>query len=507
MTQLAVVAALLALATALRITPLMMATRGAGVDHWYWKAWVETYRRERQFPPVLPQYILDEHQWYPPVFPLLLSLLPDRLFNRIDSFISVGVDLLRMLMLLAIAYWWTNGEMAVVAIAGLLYATTPILISYNIQLNPRGLAGLLLDALLVLLLLQFDGAGPPWVWGVILLLSALVLLTHKMTTQLFVFLMLGTALLYGHWQVAALLPAAVLLAIALSRGYYLDVLRSHWDIVTFWNRNWRWIGADLLRESPVYGDGSYERPEKLHRRGVRGVVQQLAILFGFNPAAWIACLLLYERLFAPQPVLFFPSYLLAWLLLTCLLSLLTTLVPRLKCLGAGYLYVMNASLMSSLLLATAFTHTALPALFQPFVLAALGCNVVAVATYYVHFRGNKRGRVQEGLDVMLNRLRTLPPGVVMCLPANWYDVVAYKTGQPVLWGGHGYGFRTRLEPTFPRFMMRITEAVPRYGIRYLLTMDGMMTPEFAAELPPSRRLSSGEYHLYCFDAPDAPPVQ
>jgi hypothetical protein len=30
-------------------------------------------------------------------------------------------------------------------------------------------------------------------------------------------------------------------------------------------------------------------------------------------------------------------------------------------------------------------------------------------------------------------------------------------------------------------------------------MDGQLTPQFAAELPPSRRVSRGEYHLYCFD--------
>jgi hypothetical protein len=162
------------------------------------------------------------------------------------------------------------------------------------------------------------------------------------------------------------------------------------------------------------------------------------------------------------------------------------------------LYLYNTSLLMSLLLGTAFKQTLVPGLSKPFILGAIACNALAVATYYVHFYRNRRARVHAGLEQMIEALRKLPHGVVMCIPANWYDVIAYKTGQPVLWGGHGYGFR-HLEPTFPRFLIPIGEIVTRYQVRYLLTMDGMLTPAAQSELPGSPRVSYGEYHLYCFD--------
>ena len=77
-----VIAGVLSVALLLRVVPLWLSPQGAGIDHWFWKSWVEAYRRTRRFPPELPQYLLDEHQWYPPVFPLLLSMMPDGACRR-----------------------------------------------------------------------------------------------------------------------------------------------------------------------------------------------------------------------------------------------------------------------------------------------------------------------------------------------------------------------------------------------------------------------------------------
>ena len=490
--------ALIALGFAFRWLPLALAQHGAGIDHWYWKAYVETYRREGQFPPSLPQYVLEDDQWYPPLFGWLLTRLPGDVFDRFAALIAIGIDLARMLLLLVYAWHVTDRSIAVVVVAGLLYATTPIQVSYNIQLNPRGLAALILDGVLLLVLTQLDPSGPWWAWLVIVFLSGLILLTHKMTTQLYWFLVVGTAVLYGRWPLLLLLPASVAAALLLSRGSYVKVVRAHMDIVAFWNRNWPWVGSDLLRESPVYGDGSYERPEKLHRTGILGRIRQAATMVYFSPAAWIACLLVYERLWLKSPVLIFPSYLLVWLLLVCLFAILTTWMKPLKCLGAGYLYLYNGSLLSALLLGITYKQTLVPQVSQPFIIGAILCNLAALAVYVRHFQTNPRQRVHEELDSLIDELRTLPRGVVMCIPPNWYEVVAYKSGHPVLWGGHGFGFR-KLEPTFPRLLLPLGSLIERYDIRYLLTMDGMLTPQFAAEVPTGRVVSRGAYRLHCFE--------
>jgi hypothetical protein len=491
------------IAAGMRMLPWLLSPHGAGIDHWFWRKYVETYRSTRRFPPKLEQYILDEHQWYPPLFPLLLSMLPARVFDALSRHISMLIDLVRLALLMAVAYWQTEGRIGVVVMAGLIYATIPIQTSYNIQLNPRGVAALMLDLLLIMLLWIYDLQAGAWAWVVVVVLAGLILLTHKMTTQLLWFIILGTAVIYQLPMLLLLIPASVAVAVVFSRGFYIKVLRAHWDIVSFWHRNWRWIGADLLRESPVYGDGTYERPEKLHRSGLRGRAWQLYVLFGFNPSAWIACLLVYERLFMQSPMLIYPTYLLVWLLLPCIFALLTTFVPMLRGVGAGYLYVYNTSFMASLVLALTFEYTTAPQFSTPFVLLALLLNMMGLLVYCYRFHRDERGRVDTDLDAIIDVLGSEVRGVVMCVPANWYEVVSYRTSHPVLWGAHGYGFK-RIEPTWPRLLLPVKEVVRRYGVRYLLTMEGMLPESFVADLPPSRLITLDKYQLYCFAHVNAP---
>lgn len=490
------VIALVALAYLLRAIPSWYSPLGLGVDHWYWRKYIDEYRRTREFPPKLSQYVLEKAQWYPPLFPLLIARLPRVLLESWTAQLSIFIDLARLILLLGVAAWQTSGNWDVILLAGLVYSTTPIQVSYNIQLNPRGLAAIMLDGLLVTLLWSYQG-GPVWLWPVMALIGGLILLTHKMTTQLLWFLVIGTAMVYRWWELLLLIPAVLAAALILSRGFYLKVMRAHWDIVSFWARNWPWIGADPVRESPVYGEGRYERRQKLHKAGLRGVLWHGFILIGFSPAAWIACLLVYERLFVRSPLLIYPTPFLVWLLLTCAFALLTAFVPWLKCLGAGYLYVYNTSLLASLVLALTFEFTRASWLSTPFVLLALAVNVAGLMIYYRQLRGNKRTRVDDQLVEMIEDLRTRPFGVVMCLPTNWSEIVAYKTEHPVLWGAHGYGFKM-LEPTWPRLLLPIGEIVARYDVRYLLTMDEMMPQNFKADLPPATEVQRGEYRLYCF---------
>ena len=77
----------------IRFIPHLIAPHGVGVDHWYWKSYIEEYRKNRRFPPVLPQFLLELHQWYPPLFPLIMAKLPKSIFDRNSHILSIGIDL------------------------------------------------------------------------------------------------------------------------------------------------------------------------------------------------------------------------------------------------------------------------------------------------------------------------------------------------------------------------------------------------------------------------------
>ena len=109
-------------------------------------------------------------------------------------------------------------------------------------------------------------------------------------------------------------------------------------------------------------------------------------------------------------------------------------------------------------------------------------------------------KVDTRLEAAIERLAKLPKGVVMCFPQHWHDVVAYRTRQPVLFGGHGYGFQ-HLQCVFPRLLERMGTLIALHEVKYLLTYEGYCNMRFLADLPAADVDCFGEYRLYRFSGP------
>lgn len=483
-------AVVVCLALLLRLLPNRLAKGVLGVDHWYWKSYIETYRISKRFPPQLPQYLLDQHQWYPPVFPLLITALPGSVFTRFNQLIAIAIDLLRMSLLLAASFWMTGGNTIAMVMAGIIYATSPILVSYNTQLNPRGLGALFLDSALCLFLWAVSLDSSWLIWGIIAALAGGMLLTHKMTTQLFWFLALSFGLIKGDGRFVLLIPLSIGAAFLLSRGFYIHVMQAHWDIVAFWHRNWRWLQAHTVKESPFYGEPGFETPTKFYRKGLPGLISHVRYLVGFSPAAWIVVAAAIAAGALSSAAL--DQFVVLWCILCLAFSLLTLFVPFLKCLGSGYFYLYNAAFPIALAGAMLLHHY--PE-WAGVLWLAVAANLLALGFYYRSVVQSKRSQHDGNFDQALEFIKTAPKGTVMCLPLQWSDVVAYKTGQSVLTGGHGYGFKL-FEPLFPRLMMPIQEVVRKFDVRYLLTKDGYLTDQFHKELCPAEDNRFGDYHVY-----------
>jgi hypothetical protein len=482
----------LAVAFALRRLPALVAPLGAGVDQWFWEAYIGQVRGG-EFPPRLPQFLLDEAQWYPPLFPLLLARLPAVVFARYARQAAVLIDLLRLVLLIGATRWLTGSDHAAL-VAGAAYAITPLLVSYNTQLNPRGLGALFLDALWLCIA---AADAPVWFWLPALVFAGLVLLTHKMTTQLLWFTAFAGAGLALDARLALLVPGSMLAALVLSGGFYIKVFRGHMDVVRFWYRNWRWIGSNPVLESPVYGEPGFESPSKYYRRGLKAWIRRLQFVIGFNP--WMPAVL---GLMLLQP--FFghdfsrlEAWVLGWLSLTFAFALLTTVIPALRCFGQGYLYGYNGSFPAAMALGMTWVSLGDTWIWKAVVGATVVACILALLAFLRALRGSRTAKVDVDLDAAIRRLADLPRGAVICLPQHWHDVVAYRARQPVVFGGHGYGFR-HLQPLFPRLLQPIKEVIARYDARYLLTHRGYCNAKFLSDLPPATIEEFGEYQVYRF---------
>jgi hypothetical protein len=487
--------AVLVVAFVLRILPHLLAPLGIGVDHWYWKAYIEKYRKERKFPPDLPQYLLESDQWYPPVFPLMLAFLPRALFDKFSHVLAILIDLFRIVCLMAIVYSLTGGNAIAVGASGGVYALTPLLVSYNVQLNPRGMGAIMLDLLFFAAILIFFFRGPLWLWLVLIPSCGLLLLTHKMTTQLFWFLCLvGSVFL--DWRLILLIPLSAIVAMTISKGFYRKVLAHHWDILSFWYRNWPWLGANPVKESPIYGDPGFETPRKAHRKGMQGIIKHLYSQLAYNPFAWLLIAIFVLDPATAIPPGSFPLFVLGGLGLTLVFALSTALLPPLRFLGAGHLYLYNATFPSALLWGLLvnrnYAHVA------ALLLAGAVASAFAIARFYLHVKESESIKIDRDFEAALGFLSSRPKATVMCVPPQWYDVVAYKTALPVLYGGHGYGFKM-LEETYPRLLISISELIARFNLRYILFECGAVTEKFIADIPAHIAQEFGKYRVISID--------
>src|ERR671914_1339888 len=132
--------ALLAFLTAIlavvsRAAMARAAAASGKVDHYYWMLAADAYRTQRGLPVRLDnKYLMeDNEQAYPPLFGLLLGRWRLNRWGMAAVLVLEGIQMCVVAALLA-AFGAGPGA---IALAIALYATAPVLVTYDTQLNSR----------------------------------------------------------------------------------------------------------------------------------------------------------------------------------------------------------------------------------------------------------------------------------------------------------------------------------------------------------------------------------
>ena len=433
---------MLALAVALRVAFARRAT-ASQVDQYYWllaaRYWRKTYGPGVRIPG---KYVLeDETQAYPPAFGFMLGRLPEAVLRRWPVALSLVADVLTLAALGAMLAYLKIGSGALVA-AVAAAAIAPALITYNTQINPRAFGQLFLTAFVVLEVVAAGASLTGWAAALLsaaaVAMAALVVLTHKMSTQLMVVLWPLFALALWSVPAAIIVPLGIIVAaIVTGPRFAAYQWRAHWDVVRFWDRHQASLGAHPLEHSPLYGDPKNLRDAAYHK-GLDGAPRHLATIIGYAPLNVVLPVLL--LLGAPPP-----GWLLTWFFATYAFVLLTLFVRPLKCFGGGHLYVINAVAPGAIWWGIALSDGG----STEWTLFAAGLALSALSLAIAWRRIGQRPNASDaGFAALIERLGQRPAGRIAVFPLTAAEAIAYKTDHAVLWGGHGYGFR-RLEGLFP----------------------------------------------------------
>ena len=341
MAFLAVGMALVGLALYLRVR-VFIGTRPGGVDTWYYLASAEAIRKQKRLPISLPQYLLhDKYESYPPVFPLFLAALPPDWLKRYFWLISPVIDCVHLLLLYLLAFRLTDSVLAA-GTAGLIYAVTPQLISETRNLNGRAFASLLQTICMVVLLRSIiPSSGPTaalvgssdnrlYIVGVVLI--AVLYNTHTSTTIAFLISIACLSFVFGERR---LLLAGVLglpVAVLISGGYYLRVIRNHVYAALFWMRNVQYTRAHQIDDSPLLGVSDAGVSGGPRHGLYRSRVGLMIRVIGENP-------FILPMLVTPVPENVWAAHMYWWAVAILAWSLLTTFGGPLRILGPGFHYM------------------------------------------------------------------------------------------------------------------------------------------------------------------------
>lgn len=435
------------------------------VDQFYWLQIAEDVARHRLRPVAhLDTYLLEpSEQRYPPLFGWMISFVPRTLLIRHGKTFSQILDCVNA---------WLCGYVMLRLGAGLplalagafLYGVNHQAYAYNFQLQPRVLGALLLNVFSLGVWKYLRTDAIEWLIAATLIWTTILFL-HKMTLQLSLALTVVFAGVFRNWQILLIPPAGVLIGLIISRGFLLRQLVAHFDIVRFWHRNWRYLNAHQVYDSPLYG-----RPElagkKYHQSGVRGTFLHAARLASRLPIVLPIVFLLFVRGLPSGGFEFFVfAYfvgVLAWAFLTELFV---------KSLGTGMLYLYNGVLPSVVFVLIGFMRIAGTNLRLWLIgLTALG-TLVEILMSLRYFRKYVKGG-DSATGEALSWLKGQAKAPVMVFPMTLADRVACETGFPVFWGGHGDRMCEQLDPYFPILKTPVPEIFDKFSIRYLLVEKG-----------------------------------
>ena len=209
-----------------------------GVDVWTRLLETDHIRKNHHRIPrekLTGQFIIDGYFDYPPVFPTILSFIPKDKLLSIQGFIAPFIDSLQVILVYFIAYFITQ-NMYLALLAQFIYMLTPMIAIENSYLTPRAL-GYLNFSLATLPLLFYYYNGNIWFYVVGVLFTSLLFLTHRFAIQSFFFITLFFSFFLNTGIFVQSFVLGFGVALLVTRGYYLRVLKGHLFNIYFWVKN------------------------------------------------------------------------------------------------------------------------------------------------------------------------------------------------------------------------------------------------------------------------------
>ena len=458
-----------------------------GQDTWAHLLVADIIRKKRALPDKIENFIYVGSFGYPPIFPILLSVIPERTLERVAWIVSPVIDAIQIVLIYIICIFITQSpEVGVLAM--FLYAIHPEMVIETSNLNSRPLGSLIFTVSLVSLIF-FIISGNPLLFISCIVFGVILLYTHKLATQALLFTLTGFALIERNpiYVIAAVLIFGIAY---LTPWYRKKIIPEHLAILQFWKKN-----IKLVYERGITSEISGKNISSL-----TNFLRSRAVLFfrfvGSN--MWFIFILILILLFNSPPS--FPEFLFFdWACIILFCSLIVGYIPNVKFLGEGLRYLEYAIVPTIILAAIYFNK------FQDNAYVTLlftGIVGILLLEMFIglYYSVTKYIRLSPGTGItkICSYLKSALGENIMCLPIDTCFMIAYFTRKKVFcaFSAHAY------EKAYPEALFGdprkkdLHTLIEKYSINYIYVDSAFFLPEELDLGPVEKIMEEDGYYLF-----------
>lgn len=443
-----------------------------GVDIWTHLLYLKEYHRQKGIPGKIESgFIVSGEYDYPPAFIFILSKFPFRLVEHYEFLFSPVFDFIHLIGIFVFSYFMTQ-SIVLALVVQVLYLLTPIVILENSSATPRSLGYTLFSIVLLSEFLFLSTGGIGFLLCAVVF-GSLIFLSHRFTTQGFLFISVFFSLLERNLLYLEVLLVSFLIAIALSKGFYLKVFRGHMGNLLFWK--------DVIKYRFYHQvKGSFEEHKtedfvfKLYNQFLKFPPFVLAIT---NP--WI--LFVVYMLFFSFPLDPLLQRLVWWVLWSYILALTTTWIPSLRFLGEGQRYLElsafpSAFLAAYLLFSGKFGAMTSLVIFLYCLFGIAALITILVIQYKAIIKDTMR-TLTPSMKQMFEYIKVLDKKPrLLCIPHQITTSTIYHTGCPVFVNAD-YTHIHKIKDVYPFIEKPIKEIMRKYELDMILLNESYASIE------------------------------
>jgi hypothetical protein len=393
---------------------LLLRDKWVGTDSFYHLLVAKEIRRTKKLPSTIDRFFFKENYDYPPLFHIFLSLFDEKHHRKLQYATPI-FDIITGVVIFSGSFFMFGESVAIIALA--LFATTPITIDNAFYLSPRGFANTLF-VISLFSLAYFVATDNVLFYVVALIFTALVFLSHRLTTQALWVVLVSLSVAESSVIPISILVFALLLAVVISKGFYVKSFIGHINYVK--------LMAGSLFDSSKRGQLGYKLPHPL--------------LFLFNmpilillPVVFLSGTLLNNGITYPITI---------WFLSIFVLSVVWIF-------GEGYRHIYLSIVPYSIILSYYFINS--PDLMILYFLVALSIAAIVVKLYRFEHDLNLHMVIDDDFICCCNFIKEgkKKNDIILCLPLSYTYQAAYFTDGLMLQGsggeGRGYEFNLSLK--------------------------------------------------------------